>query len=104
MGGNIAANGLWSKGVPGCNQCHGPEGRGVGPNFPRLAGQSAAYITSQIEAWTAGTRANDPLSLMNGIAHKLSEDEVKAVASYYASLDPLGSVTATRQSAKETAK
>lgn len=104
MGEDIAVNGLWPKGVPGCNQCHGPQGMGVGNSFPKLAGQSALYITSQIEAWNTGTRTNDPLSLMKSIAHKLSKEEVKAVADYYASLDPLGVVSTTDQSAKETAK
>lgn len=88
-GAAIATGGDWSKGLPGCNQCHGPAGQGVGSTFPRLAGQSAGYIESQIQAWKDGTRKNDPLSLMQGIVAKLDDGEIKAVAAYYASLDPL---------------
>lgn len=93
LGAQIAANGNWSKGVPGCNQCHGPQGEGVGGAFPRLAGQSSAYLISQIEAWNAGTRSNDPLSLMTGIAHKLDQADIQAVAAYYARLDPTSPAT-----------
>lgn len=88
-GAAIAANGLWAKGVPGCDQCHGMHGQGVGTAFPKLAGQSSAYIVSQLQAWKDGTRHNDPLGLMKGIAGKLDDDQIKAVADYYASLDPL---------------
>lgn len=88
-GAAIAANGNWSKGLPGCNQCHGPAGQGVGSMFPRIAGQSAGYIESQLKAWRDGTRHNDPLSLMKGVAAKLDDNQIKAVAAYYASLDPL---------------
>jgi cytochrome c553 len=104
QGSQIASDGLWSKGVPGCDQCHGPQGQGVGAVFPRLAGQSATYITSQIEAWSAGTRTNDPQSLMNGIAHKLDEADIKAVAAYYASLEPAGSTPAMTNAATGATK
>lgn len=86
-GAEFAINGDWQHGIPGCGQCHGPSGQGVGTAFPRLAGQTASYIASQIAAWQDGNRANDPQHLMSGVAHKLSEDEVKAVAAYYASLN-----------------
>lgn len=86
-GSELAVNGDWSHGVPGCGQCHGPSGQGVGTAFPRLAGQGASYIESQLAAWKAGTRSNDPQHLMSGIARKLSDDDVKAVAAYYASLN-----------------
>lgn len=86
-GAELAVNGDWSHGVPGCGQCHGPVGQGVGTAFPRLAGQTASYIENQIAAWKDGKRSNDPLHLMSGIAHKLSDDDVKAVAAYYADLN-----------------
>lgn len=85
----IAMDGHWSKGVPGCNQCHGPAGSGVGAAFPRLAGQSARYIENQLKAWKEATRSNDPLHLMTGLASKLTEADMKAVAAYYASVDPV---------------
>lgn len=88
----LAETGEWSKGLPACAQCHGPGGQGVGTVFPALAGQPAAYLTSQLSAWKAGTRHNDPLGLMKGIAAKLGEDDGAAAAAYYAALpaSPVG--------------
>ena len=85
-GETLAKNGNWKNGVPACAQCHGAAGLGVGATFPRIAGQSAVYISNQLLAWQAGTRKNDPMGLMRGIVGKLSAADVTAVASYYASL------------------
>jgi cytochrome c553 len=85
-GAALAGRGDWSKGLPGCGQCHGAAGQGVGKTFPGLAGQSAEYIMSQLKAWKDGKRTNDPLHLMTGISSKLSDDQITAVAVYYASL------------------
>lgn len=85
-GRQVALQGDWDRGVPGCAQCHGAHGLGVGSAFPPLAGQSASYLASQLEAWRSGTRKNDPMHLMQGIAAKLDAQDVRNVAYYYASL------------------
>jgi cytochrome c553 len=82
----LAAHGDWSKGLPGCNQCHGPDGQGVAGTFPKLAAQNAKYIAQQLQDWRQGKRANDPLHLMTTVAAKLGDGEIAAVAAYYASL------------------
>ena len=82
----LAERGAWNKGVPGCGQCHGPQGSGVGSTFPRLAGQSALYIKNQFDAWRSGARHNDPLGLMAGIAKKLDPAEIDNIAAYYAAM------------------
>jgi cytochrome c553 len=82
----LAENGDWSKGVPGCGQCHGPVGRGVGASFPALAGQPASYLSAQLAAWKSKKRKNDALGLMAGLAGKLSEHDIDAASAYYASL------------------
>ncbi|HEY5226663.1 MAG TPA: c-type cytochrome [Methylovirgula sp.] len=87
----LAQRGDWSKGLPGCGQCHGPGGTGVGSRFPRLTGQSAAYIASQLLSWKKGARHDDPIGLMKSVATKLDDNEIKAVAAYYASLPLAGS-------------
>ena len=94
IGADLADRGDWSNGLPGCGRCHGPAGQGVGNAFPSLAGQSAEYITSQLKAWKEGKRTSDPLHLMTGISSKLNDDQVAAVAAYYASL-PVAAATAT---------
>lgn len=80
----LAQRGRMADGVPACASCHGPGGEGVGEHFPAIAHLSAAYMQEQVEAWKAGKRGPGPLGLMSGIAKKLSSDDVKAVAAYYA--------------------
>lgn len=86
QGRRLAEKGNWHKGLPGCGQCHGPSGQGVGANFPPLAGQPATYLSAQLSAWKSKTRKNDPLGLMAGVAGKLTDGEVAAVSAYYSSL------------------
>lgn len=80
----LATRGRWSQELPGCAQCHGPGGMGVGDHFPPLADQSAVYIANQLHAWQKGTRHNDPLQLMQAVAGKLSEADIAAVSAWYA--------------------
>ncbi|WP_293028726.1 c-type cytochrome [Pandoraea sp.] len=82
----LANRGRWLAGLPACAQCHGPGGIGVGATFPPLAGQSAAYIASQLHAFQAGTRPPGPLGLMHMVAGKLSEADITAVSTYYGGL------------------
>ena len=84
VGAQLALRGRWSQQVPACVQCHGPDGVGVGAHFPPLAGQSATYIAAQLKAWQQGTRHNDPLQLMQHISHALSEQDIAAVAGWFA--------------------
>ena len=85
-GENLALNGAWDRGLPACFKCHAPGGTGVAPSFPPIAGQHVGYTISQLQAWKTGTRTNDPLLLMKTVAEKLSDDEMRAVAAYLASL------------------
>lgn len=90
VGAVLALRGAWERNIPGCVACHGPSGVGVGKAFPPLVGQSAQYLSSQLNAWRQGTRKNDPNDLMGHIARGLTEDEVKAVAEYFAGLTDTG--------------
>lgn len=82
----LALNGAWDKGLPACFKCHAPGGTGVAPSFPPLAGQHVGYTVSQLQAWKTGTRTNDPLQLMKAVAEKLSDEDMRAVAAYIATL------------------
>ena len=75
-------------GVPGCGNCHGPNGRGEPLTAPYLAGQHQIYIAAQLEAWQKGTRHNDSGDQMAGLAKRLSPADVDAVASYFAHQAP----------------
>ena len=59
---------------------------GVGESFPPLAGQSAQYLSAQLNAWRQGTRKNDPNDLMGHIARSMTDAEVQAVSEYFASV------------------
>ena len=80
----LATKGDWDHEIPACYQCHGPDGKGLGPSFPAISGQSATYISGQIAAWKSGSRTNDPVGLMKSVADKLSADQVAAVSAFLA--------------------
>ncbi len=86
LGKKIWRQGDFRKGIPACAGCHGPAGSGMPAQFPRLGGQFPEYTEAQLIAFRAGTRANDPESMMRTIAAKLSDAEIKAVADYAAGL------------------
>jgi len=89
----LAAQGqkLWrggnaANGVPACAGCHGPDGAGIPSQYPRLAGQFAEYVEAQLKLFRAGGRANDPNGMMRGVAARMSDPEIRAVAEYAAGL------------------
>ena len=74
------------RGIPACAACHGPAGAGMPAQYPRLSGQFADYTEAQLRAFRAGERANDPAKMMQTIAVKMTDPEIKAVADYAAGL------------------
>ena len=88
LGELLATRGEWSRGLPGCDQCHGPGGVGVGAAFPPLAGQSSLYLANQLDAWKQGTRPGGPLDLMTAIVKRMTDADIAAVAAYYAAQPP----------------
>ena len=88
MGQTLALRGAWERNIPECVSCHGPGGAGVGSAFPPLANQPAHYLAGQLNAWRAGLRRNDPSDLMGHIAKAMTEEEVTAVAEYFATVAP----------------
>ncbi|UQG57707.1 MULTISPECIES: c-type cytochrome [unclassified Marinobacter] len=95
----LAMRGDWNNDIPACNQCHGPNGMGVGSSFPALLGQHAGYLKTQLNAWRSGSRDNDPNHLMRGIAQRLSEQQISAVTEYYATLpEPLAAQSKQEES------
>jgi cytochrome c553 len=83
MGARIVAQGT-ARGAVACARCHGFDGASDGSGaFPRLDGQSAQYLAQQLRHFASGARQN---ALMQPIAKGLKDDEIDAVAHYYASL------------------
>jgi cytochrome c553 len=79
----LALHGRWSDEIPACVECHGDAGSGVGSKFPPLTGQSSLYIANQLRAWKLGTRRGDPLGLMQAVASRLSDQDIRAVSDYF---------------------
>jgi cytochrome c553 len=86
LGQKIWRGGIAGKSVAACAGCHGPDGAGIPGQFPRLAGQFAEYVDAQLKLFRAGGRANDPNGMMRGVAARMSDQEIKAVAEYAAGL------------------
>ena len=64
-----------------CAACHGADGNSVIPNWPKLAGQHAAYLERQLVLVKAGKRQ---IPEMAGIAMGLSEQDMADISAYFA--------------------
>ena len=71
-------------GVAACIACHGPKGVGnAAAQYPSLSGQHAAYTEKTLKDYRSGERKSVAgNNAMNEIAAKLTDDEIKALASY----------------------
>lgn len=84
----LVAYGSAERGIQACVNCHGPDGTGLGPTYPRIAGQYATYARAQFGAFRDGSRQNDVAAVMREITRRLSDDEVKALSSYLEAAHP----------------
>ena len=83
MGEMIYRGGVAERQIAACAGCHSPTGAGIPSQYPRLSGQHADYVIAQLNAYRDGSRKNVQ---MNGVAAKLNDKEIKAVADYIAGL------------------
>jgi cytochrome c553 len=81
----IYAQGGGATEVAACVGCHGERGYGS-ENLPRLAGQVAGYLATQLRDFGKRVRTNDN-AVMHTIAARMTEDEIVAVAEYLSALD-----------------
>src|SRR5687768_6651166 len=86
LGQKVWRGGNPATGVPACAGCHGPSGAGMPAQYPRIAGQFSEYVAAQLKAFKEGARANDPNGMMRGVAARMTEREIRAVAEYAAGL------------------
>ena len=84
LGEKIYRGGIADRSVPACAGCHSPSGAGIPSQYPRLAGQHADYTEAQLVAFRSGARKNS--GPMTGVAAKMNDREIKAVADYIAGL------------------
>jgi cytochrome c553 len=67
-----------------CASCHGQLAGGQGDN-PSLANLSAADIQSKLEAYRAGQKMGPKTAVMAPMAKNLTDDQIKALATYLGS-------------------
>ncbi|MBK1682828.1 c-type cytochrome [Rhodoferax fermentans] len=84
QGKRIYLGGVLDRNIPACAGCHGPAAAGIPAQYPRLKGQQANYVVTQLTTFRSGERNNN--LQMTGVAAKLNDREIKAVAEYVASL------------------
>jgi cytochrome c553 len=68
-----------------CGSCHNVNGISSDPAVPHLAGQHVIYLYNELNAYKDGGREDKS---MNKAMHFLSEDAMRKVSAYYASLMP----------------
>lgn len=70
-----------------CAACHGDQGAGGKKGeYPRLAGQRAAYLERQLKSFRARTRINIPMFPYTQ-ERELSDDDIKDVSAYLAGIE-----------------
>ena len=70
-----------------CFICHGADGEGSSPVFPRLAGQNAAYVARQLTDYKSGKRKS---STMQPMVEALSADDFRVLGEFFATRPPHG--------------
>ena len=84
-GKRLFAQGVAERGVPACAGCHGDQGQGNGA-IPRLAHQHRAYLLRQLAILRQSADSRPMGTLMNSVAHKLNDDDMRALADYISTM------------------
>jgi cytochrome c553 len=72
-----------ARGIPACIACHGPQGKGNAPaRYPALRAQHAVYAYKQLLAFADAQRTTPGNDIMQVIAGKLTDEDMRALASY----------------------
>jgi cytochrome c553 len=67
-----------------CAVCHGIDGLARQPDVPHIAGDSPIYLKKQLEAYRAGERRHEQMSI---IAKDLSDEDIADLVAWYARLE-----------------
>ncbi|GAB4362691.1 MAG: hypothetical protein Kow006_34010 [Gammaproteobacteria bacterium] len=86
-GAAVAADGKALYAAKGCNACHGADANTpIMPIYPKLAGQNADYAFNQMKDIKSGARANGQSAAMKAIVANVSDEELRAIADWLATL------------------
>lgn len=85
-----------------CSTCHGMSGNAASPNFPRLAGQRAAYLEEQLKNFRDKHRTDkEGQQYMWGLSSKMNDEQIKGLAEYFSKQVPEPNATAPTPSLVE---
>jgi len=87
LGESIVKYGVLGK-VSACSSCHGFNGRGAAPLFPRIGQQKYVYLINQLKNWRDESRANDPYGMMRSMAKNLTDSDIDNLATFLAMAPP----------------
>ncbi|MCK5307829.1 MAG: cytochrome c [Zetaproteobacteria bacterium] len=72
-----------------CSTCHGKDGKTpIMPMYPKIAGQNKEYTLQQMVDIKSGARSNGQSAAMKGVMHLVSDEEMKAISEYIATMAP----------------
>jgi cytochrome c553 len=71
------------KAAATCAVCHGQDGLAKVPDAPNLAGNNAAYLTKQLNAFRSGERKHEQMSI---IAEGLSDADIVNLAAWFSAM------------------
>lgn len=70
-----------------CASCHGSDGRStVVAEYPKIGGQSGAYLVNALKAYRDGRRLGTYAAIMTEVAKPLSDADIANLAAYVESL------------------
>jgi cytochrome c553 len=88
----LLQNGPTEGRLAACARCHGLDGGGDGTGaFPRLQGQTAAYLYEALKRYARGSR---PSGIMQPVAAELDDAEMRLLAAHYAAQPARGPAAA----------
>jgi cytochrome c553 len=87
-GARIAGEGVASRDIPPCAECHGPSAQPKNRAYPRLVAQHPEYLRRQLELLQQRRRGGTTnVALMHAFVDRLRPDDVRDVAAYFSALE-----------------
>lgn len=88
----VEAKGVAPEAAAVCASCHGASGIGEIVSYPYLAGQHKDYLEQALAQYKSGARKGANAMIMQAQLMTVSEEDLKAIAAYYAQHEGLQSL------------
>jgi len=82
-GSRSMSNSVEADAPEACVSCHGADGIATFEGAPNLAGEGVIYIETQLKSFRDGRRTHE---IMNAIAGDMTDQEIRAAAEWYSSI------------------